>query len=104
GVDTVDANIELGFKPDLRDYGVGAQILRSIGVTKMRLMSNNPAKRAGLVGYGLEIVENVPIEIQPNPYNEQYLKTKRDRMGHTILKNLQSTCTDRHSKIPTTPA
>src|SRR5690606_36895962 len=104
GVDTVDANIELGFKPDLRDYGVGAQILRSIGVTKMRLMSNNPAKRAGLVGYGLEIVENVPIEIQPNHYNEQYLKTKRDRMGDTILKNLKSTCTDRHSNIPTTPA
>ena len=88
GVDTVDANTQLGFKADLRDYGVGAQILRYMGVTKMRLMSNNPTKRAGLVGYGLEIVENVPIEIQPNPYNEGYLKTKRDRMGHTILKNL----------------
>ncbi len=88
GVDTVDANIQLGFKADLRDYGVGAQILRSIGVTKMRLMSNNPTKRAGLVGYGLEIIENVPIEVEPNPYNEDYLKTKRDRMGHTILKNL----------------
>ncbi|MCA5006262.1 bifunctional 3,4-dihydroxy-2-butanone-4-phosphate synthase/GTP cyclohydrolase II [Sphingobacterium bovistauri] len=88
GVDTVDANIQLGFKADLRDYGVGAQILRYMGVTKMRLMSNNPTKRAGLVGYGLEIVENVPIEIQPNPYNEEYLKTKRDRMGHSILKNL----------------
>ena len=88
GVDTVDANIQLGFKADLRDYGVGAQILRYMGVTKMRLMSNNPTKRAGLVGYGLEIVENVEIEIEPNPYNEEYLKTKRDRMGHTILKNL----------------
>ena len=88
GVDTVDANIQLGFKADLRDYGVGAQILRYMGVTKMRLMSNNPTKRAGLIGYGLEIVENVPIEIQPNPYNEEYLKTKRDRMGHSILKNL----------------
>ena len=88
GVDTVDANTQLGFKADLRDYGVGAQILRYMGVTKMRLMSNNPTKRAGLVGYGLEIVDNVPIEIEPNQYNEEYLKTKRDRMGHTILKNL----------------
>ncbi|MCW8312711.1 bifunctional 3,4-dihydroxy-2-butanone-4-phosphate synthase/GTP cyclohydrolase II [Sphingobacterium sp. InxBP1] len=88
GIDTVDANVQLGFKADLRDYGVGAQILRSLGVTKMRLMSNNPTKRAGLIGYGLEIVENVPIEIEANPYNEEYLKTKRDRMGHTIMKNL----------------
>ncbi|MBB2953637.1 MULTISPECIES: bifunctional 3,4-dihydroxy-2-butanone-4-phosphate synthase/GTP cyclohydrolase II [Sphingobacterium] len=88
GVDTVDANTQLGFKADLRDYGIGAQILRNLGVTKMRLMSNNPAKRAGLVGYGLEIVDNVAIEIKSNPYNEQYLKTKRDRMGHTIMKNL----------------
>lgn len=88
GLDTVDANVQLGFKADLRDYGVGAQILRNLGVTKMRLMSNNPTKRAGLVGYGLEIVENVPIEITPNPFNEEYLKTKRDRMGHTIMKNL----------------
>jgi 3,4-dihydroxy 2-butanone 4-phosphate synthase/GTP cyclohydrolase II len=88
GVDTVDANLQLGFKPDLRDYGIGAQILRYLGVTKMKLMSNNPTKRAGLVGYGLEVVENVPIEIQPNKYNEGYLKTKRDKMGHTILKNL----------------
>ncbi|MCI0921230.1 bifunctional 3,4-dihydroxy-2-butanone-4-phosphate synthase/GTP cyclohydrolase II [Sphingobacterium rhinopitheci] len=88
GVDTVDANIQLGFKADLRDYGVGAQILRFIGVTKMRLMSNNPTKRAGLVGYGLEVIENIPIEIESNPYNEEYLKTKRDRMGHTIMKNL----------------
>ncbi|WP_333866914.1 bifunctional 3,4-dihydroxy-2-butanone-4-phosphate synthase/GTP cyclohydrolase II [Sphingobacterium sp.] len=88
GLDTVDANVQLGFKADLRDYGVGAQILRNLGVTKMRLMSNNPTKRAGLVGYGLEIVENVPIEITANPFNEEYLKTKRDRMGHTIMKNL----------------
>lgn len=88
GVDTVDANLKLGFKADLRDYGVGAQILRFMGVSKMRLMSNNPTKRAGLVGYGLEVVENVPIEIEANPFNEQYLKTKRDRMGHSIMKNL----------------
>ena len=88
GLDTVDANVQLGFKADLKDYGVGAQILRNLGVTKMRLMSNNPTKRAGLVGYGLEIIENVPIEITANPFNEEYLKTKRDRMGHTIMKNL----------------
>ncbi|MCY4779822.1 bifunctional 3,4-dihydroxy-2-butanone-4-phosphate synthase/GTP cyclohydrolase II [Sphingobacterium sp. UT-1RO-CII-1] len=88
GVDTVDANTQLGFKADLRDYGVGAQILRQLGVTKMRLMSNNPTKRAGLIGYGLKVVENVPIEIEPNPFNEEYLKTKRDRMGHTILKEI----------------
>ena len=84
GVDTVDANLQLGFKPDLRDYGVGAQILRYMGVTKMRLLSNNPTKRAGLIGYGLEIIENLPIEINPNQHNEAYLKTKRDRMGHTL--------------------
>ena len=87
GVDTVDANLQLGFKADLRDYGVGAQILRHMQVTKMRLMSNNPSKRAGLVGYGLEVVENIPMEIEPNAFNEAYLKTKRDKMGHTILKN-----------------
>ena len=87
GLDTVDANLELGFKMDLRDYGIGAQILRSLGVKKMRLMSNNPTKRAGLIGYGLEVVENVPVEIQSNEHNELYLKTKRDRMGHTIMKN-----------------
>lgn len=86
GVDTVDANLQLGFKADHRDYGIGAQILRDLGVHNMRLMSNNPTKRAGLVGYGLKIIETVPIEIAPNPYNEAYLKTKRDRMGHTILK------------------
>lgn len=88
GSDTVDANLKLGFKADLRDYGIGAQILRHLNVRKMRLMSNNPTKRAGLVGYGLEIVENVPIEIVPNQHNERYLLTKRDRLGHTILKNL----------------
>ncbi len=88
GLDTVEANVKLGFKPDHRDYGIGAQILRDLGVTKMRLMSNNPTKRAGLIGYGLEIVENVPIEIEANPYNEQYLRTKRDRMGHSIMKDL----------------
>ncbi len=87
GFDTVEANIELGFKMDERDYGVGAQILRSIGISKMRLMSNNPKKRAGLIGYGLEIVENVPIEIAPNPHNEKYLQTKRDKMDHAILKD-----------------
>ena len=89
GLDTVDANLKLGFKPDHRDYGVGAQILRDMGITKMRLMSNNPTKRAGLIGYGLEVVENVPIEIEPNQYNEKYLRAKRDRMGHTILKEGQ---------------
>ncbi len=86
GYDTVEANLELGFKGDERDYGVGAQILRAQGVTKMRLMSNNPTKRAGLIGYGLEIVENIPIEIQSNKHNESYLKTKRDKMGHQIMK------------------
>lgn len=87
GFDTVDANLKLGFKMDQRDYGVGAQILRSLGITKMRLMSNNPSKRAGLIGYGIEIVENIPIEIPSNKHNENYLKTKRDRMGHSILNN-----------------
>jgi len=87
GFDTVDANLQLGFKMDQRDYGVGAQILRSLGVSKMRLMSNNPKKRAGLIGYGLEVVENVPIEIAPNPHNEAYLRTKRDRMDHAILRD-----------------
>lgn len=87
GRDTVDANLELGFKMDERDYGVGAQILRDLGIRKMRLMTNNPTKRAGLIGYGLEIVENVGLEIQPNPHNEQYLLTKKLRMGHAILEN-----------------
>ena len=84
GLDTVDANIHLGYDPDLRDYGVGAQILNLLGVSKMRLMSNNPVKRVGLEAYGLEIVENVPIEVEPNQYNERYLKTKKERMGHTL--------------------
>lgn len=84
GYDTVDANLHLGYDPDERDYGVGAQILQSLGVTRMRLMTNNPVKRVGLEAYGLEIVENVPIEIEPNPYNEQYLRTKQARMGHTL--------------------
>lgn len=86
GKDTVEANLALGFKMDERDYGVGAQILRYLGVTKIRLMTNNPKKRAGLSGYGLEIVENVPIEVSPNPHNAFYLQTKRDKMGHEILK------------------
>ncbi|MDE3234705.1 MAG: bifunctional 3,4-dihydroxy-2-butanone-4-phosphate synthase/GTP cyclohydrolase II [Bacteroidota bacterium] len=86
GMDTVEANLHLGFKMDERDYGVGAQMLRYLGVTKLRLMSNNPRKRAGLSGYGLEIVETVPIEIPPNPFNEKYLTTKRDKLGHNILK------------------
>lgn len=87
GDDTVDANIHLGFDPDLRDYGVGAQILRELNITKLRLITNNPAKRVGLDGYGLEIVENVPIQIQPNEYNERYLRTKKERMGHILNFN-----------------
>lgn len=86
GKDTVEANLALGFKNDQRDYGVGAQILRHLGISKIRLMTNNPRKRAGLLGYGLEIVENVPIEVKPNPHNEFYLQTKRDKLGHEILK------------------
>ena len=85
GMDTVEANLELGFSMDERDYGVGAQILRHLGISKMKLMSNNPKKRAGLLGYGLEVVETVPIEIKPNAHNEKYLTTKRDKMGHDIL-------------------
>ena len=84
GYDTVDANIHLGFKPDERSYGVGANILRILGVTKMRLMTNNPAKRVGLESYGLEIVENVHIEVKPNEYNEFYMHTKKERMGHDL--------------------
>ncbi len=87
GFDTVQANIELGFKGDERDYGVGAQILRAQGVTKMKLMSNNPTKRAGLIGYGLEIIENIAIEVESNAHNEVYLKTKRDKMGHQIMNS-----------------
>jgi 3,4-dihydroxy 2-butanone 4-phosphate synthase/GTP cyclohydrolase II len=85
GLDTVEANLKLGFKMDNRDYGIGAQILRNLGVRKIKLISNNPAKRNGLGGYGLEIVDRVPLEIEPNKHNEKYLKTKRDRMGHDIL-------------------
>jgi len=85
GYDTLEANIKLGFKGDERDYGIGAQIIRNLGIKKMRLMSNNPTKRSGLIGYGLEIIENVPLEIESNIHNELYLKTKRDKMGH-ILK------------------
>jgi 3,4-dihydroxy 2-butanone 4-phosphate synthase/GTP cyclohydrolase II len=86
GMDTVQANLALGLPMDGRDYGVGAQILRDLGVAKIRLISNNPQKRVGLLGYGLEIIDQVPIEIQPNPHNQKYLQTKRDKMGHTILK------------------
>jgi 3,4-dihydroxy 2-butanone 4-phosphate synthase/GTP cyclohydrolase II len=86
GMDTVEANLHLGFPMDKRDYGVGAQILRHLGITKLRLISNNPRKRAGLLGYGLEIVDTVSIEIHPNPHNERYLQTKRDKLGHEILK------------------
>lgn len=84
GFDTVDANIELGFQADQRDYGVGAQILRDLNVQKMRLLSNNPKKRVGLVGYGLEIVENIPIQIEPNNYNRLYLETKKNKLGHNL--------------------
>jgi 3,4-dihydroxy 2-butanone 4-phosphate synthase/GTP cyclohydrolase II len=84
GLDTVDANLQLGFKMDERDYGIGAQIIRSMNVTKMRLMTNNPTKRAGLIGYNLEIVEIVPLQVKPNPHNKKYLETKRDKMGHLL--------------------
>jgi 3,4-dihydroxy 2-butanone 4-phosphate synthase/GTP cyclohydrolase II len=84
GKDTVQANLELGFKMDERDYGVGAQILRDLGVKKMRLLTNNPKKRAGLVGYGLEVIENVGIEIESNEHNEFYLETKKKKMGHDL--------------------
>lgn len=87
GMDTVDANICLGHQADERDYGVGAQILREIGITKIRLLTNNPVKRVGLEAYGLEIVENVPIEVIPNKFNEKYLHTKKERMGHTLHFN-----------------
>ncbi|MCC2545008.1 bifunctional 3,4-dihydroxy-2-butanone-4-phosphate synthase/GTP cyclohydrolase II [Hymenobacter sp. BT175] len=89
GRDTVEANLELGFQMDERDYGVGAQILRELGISKMRLLTNNPRKRTGLIGYGLEIVETVAIEIAPNKHNQRYLTTKRDKLGHTILSKLR---------------
>ncbi|RYY38256.1 MAG: bifunctional 3,4-dihydroxy-2-butanone-4-phosphate synthase/GTP cyclohydrolase II [Chitinophagaceae bacterium] len=84
GMDTVEANLHLGFQMDQRDYGVGAQILRHLGIQKLRLISNNPKKRVGLIGYGLEIVDNVPLKITPNPHNERYLQTKRDKLGHEM--------------------
>ena len=90
GRDTVQANLELGFKMDERDYGIGAQILRDLGIQKINLITNNPKKRAGLLGYGLEIVDSIQIEIEPNSHNEAYLLTKRDKMGHTILKNYEN--------------
>ncbi len=86
GMDTVDANLHLGFQMDQRDYGVGAQILRYLGISKLKLISNNPKKRVGLIGYGLEVVDNIPIRIHANPHNEKYLATKRDRMGHDLEK------------------
>lgn len=89
GMDTVEANLHLGFPMDKRDYGIGAQILRYLNITKLRLISNNPKKRAGLSGYGIEIVDTVPIEIVPNPHNEKYLETKRDKLGHEILRILK---------------
>jgi len=84
GLDTVEANVQLGFKPDLRDYGIGAQILRDLGVRKMRLMTNNPKKIVGLEGYGLQVVDRLPIEIIGDTENKKYLKTKRDKMGHIL--------------------
>jgi len=84
GLDTVEANERLGFPPDLRDYGVGAQILRDLGVRQMRIITNNPGKRAGIEGYGLEIVERVPLEIQPNEKNLEYLRTKKEKLGHVL--------------------
>jgi len=87
GLDTVEANLQLGFDMDNRDYGIGAQILNDLGITKLKLITNNPKKRVGLIGYGLEIVENIAIEIAPNKHNEKYLQTKRDKLGHLILKH-----------------
>jgi 3,4-dihydroxy 2-butanone 4-phosphate synthase/GTP cyclohydrolase II len=89
GLDTVEANEKLGFRADLRDYGIGAQILRDLGVGKMRLLTNNPKKVVGLHGYGLEIVERIPLETDPNSVNERYLRTKRDKLGHLILVDPQ---------------
>ncbi|MBS1608558.1 MAG: GTP cyclohydrolase II, partial [Bacteroidetes bacterium] len=85
GMDTVEANLHLGFQMDQRDYGIGAQILRHLNITKLKLITNNPKKRVGLLGYGLEIVDNIPIKVDPNPHNEKYLLTKRDKLGHEIL-------------------
>jgi 3,4-dihydroxy 2-butanone 4-phosphate synthase / GTP cyclohydrolase II len=91
GMDTVEANLHLGFQMDQRDYGLGAQMLRHLGITRLRLMTNNPKKRVGLIGYGLEIVENIPIEVHPNTHNERYLQTKRDKLGHQILEDGNNT-------------
>jgi 3,4-dihydroxy 2-butanone 4-phosphate synthase/GTP cyclohydrolase II len=88
GKDTVEANEALGFKADLRDYGIGAQILLDLGVRKIKLLTNNPRKVVGLKGYGLEIMERIPIEIMPNANNERYLRTKRDKLGHIILQEV----------------
>lgn len=90
GMDTVEANLHLGFQMDQRDYGVGAQILRHLGIHKLRLITNNPKKRVGLIGYGLEIVDNVALKVEPNPHNENYLKTKRDKLGHEILQDYKN--------------
>ena len=87
GYDTVEANIKLGFKPDSRDYGIGAQIIRDLGISKVKLMTNNPQKRIGLIGYNIEIIENIPLEIETNQHNKDYLKTKRDKMGHNLKVN-----------------
>jgi len=87
GMDTVEANLKLGFNMDERDYGIGAQILRSLDISKMKLITNNPRKRAGMLGYGLEVVDTIPLEMKPNTHNEHYLLTKRDKLGHQILKD-----------------
>jgi len=100
GRDTVEANLELGFGMDERDYGVGAQILRELGISKMRLLTNNPRKRTGLIGYGLEIVDTVPIEIAPNKHNQGYLTTKRDKLGHTILTKDRQPHADPDAAVP----
>ncbi|MPN51470.1 Riboflavin biosynthesis protein RibBA [bioreactor metagenome] len=94
GLDTVEANIALGFAPDQRDYGVGAQILADLGLKKLRLMTNNPVKITGLAGYGLEISERVPIEVAPNPYNERYMNTKICKMGHMLNNEREYGCQD----------
>ena len=98
GLDTVEANLHLGFQMDQRDYGIGAQILRHLGISKLKLVSNNPKKRVGLMGYGLEIIENIPIEISSNPHNEKYLLTKRDKLGHEIMPTRSGSDRDDNDK------